>query len=389
MNKFSFLFASILPLMLLCGCEKQEDVSSIEEHEYQYVGGDLIFTELYVGEVYADRAVEIANVGHHDIDLSEYTLNIYRDGGNTNVKPTEVIPLSGTISPKGTYIITYSHAKNELKNKANLISEDFLNDGTFPMTLNKNTYEICDSIGYPGSFYDVANHSDAVKKKEKLFSTETYSAYDWIRYPTSNLDNLGNLNCLENDVIYEGPKLQDKDFDLPYAVSTSEGGGGLVEVTLSYTIDGDTSKFNFGNSLSQYGIRGNNSLRYYGINTPELAHNGNPADPYGPEARDFTNNIVNTAKHFLVQSIAGYSLTETYGRVLGYLWVTFENNPKPKDYFLLNHYVLRNGYARVGHVTRGGYSDNMLYRGISYVEYLYDAQQYAIVNKLHIHEEGL
>ena len=31
----------------------------------------------------------------------------------------------------------------------------------------------------------------------------------------------------------------------------------------------------------------------------------------------------------------------------------------------------------------------MLYNGISYVEYFYDAQQYAIANKLHIYEEGL
>ena len=353
-----------------------------------FIGGDLIFSEFYVGESYADRAVELANVGDKELDLSKYHINIFRDGGQEKAKPTDKIYLEGTLKSGETYVIAYSDAKEEIKAKANLISEDLLNDGTFPMTINNSKEQVIDYLGYPGYFYNLAQHADAVRKVEKL-SASTYNAYDWIRYPTSNLDNLGNLNCVDNETLFKGPKLTQADFDKPYAVSNTEAGGGAMEVTLGYTIDGDTTRFNFGNKYSEYGISGSNSMRYYGINTPELAHNGNPADPYGPEARDFTNNIINTAKHFVVQSIEGYNLTETYGRLLGYVWVSFENNPSPSDYILLNHYILQNGYARVGRIERGSYNDNMLYNGISYVEYLYDAQQYAIANKLHIYEEGL
>ena len=371
------LIGSIIPI-LLSGCTKANS----------FIGGDLIFTEFYVGEVYANRAVEIANVGNKELDLSKYHISIFRDGGQEKAKPTDKIYLEGSLQPGETYVIAYSEAKEEIKAKANLISEDLLNDGTFPMTINNKKEQVIDYLGYPGYFYNLAQCGDAVRKVEKL-SASTYNAYDWIRYPTSNLDNLGNLNCLDNKTIFKGPKLTTEDFNKPYAVNNSTAGGGAVKVSLNYTIDGDTTKFNFPSSLAEFGLSGSQSVRYYGINTPELPHGGNPADPYGPEARDFTNNIINSAKHFVVQSIEGYELTETYGRILAYVWVSFENNPEPSDYFLLNHYILQNGFARVGRIERGSYNDLMLYNGISYVEYFYDAQQYAISNKLHIYEEGL
>ena len=352
----------------------------------EFVGGDLIFSELYVGEVYADRAFELANVGKEELDLSKYTVKVFRDAGAENPVPTETIKLSGHLSPNKACVVAYDGASQVILDKANIIVNNFLNDGTFPMTINNSDGDIVDYLGYPGYFYDVANHADTVRKVECL-SASTFSAYDWIRYPVSCLDNLGNLNCLDNDTIYNGPKLSQKDFDNPYVVD-GHGGGGCLKVTLSSTIDGDTTRFNFGNSLAAYDISGTYPMRYYGINTPELPHGGNPADPYGYEARDFTNSIINSSKHFVVQSVRGYSLTETYGRMLGYVWVSNLNNPQPEDYVLLNHYILLNGYARVGHIDRGGYNDYMLYNGISYTEYLYDAQQYAIKNKLHIFEES-
>lgn len=379
------LLVPALSLSFLSGCITKNN--QVIDPEPQFVGGDLIFSEFYVGDRYSDRAVELANVGEETIDLSHYKLLIYRDAGK-NPKPTETIELSGTLESRKTFVICYTSANQNIKNKSNLISDDFLNDGTFPMTISDDKGQVVDYLGYPGYSYDTAQKSDAVRKADKL-SASVYDAYDWIKYPISCLDNLGNLNCVSNEDLYKGPKLTQADFNTPYTTDGNTGNGGAIEVSMSYTIDGDTTKFNFGNKLSSYGISGNQSMRYYGINTPEIAHGENPADPYGPEARDFTNSIINKAKHFVVQSVKDYSLTETYGRMLGYVWVTYENNPSPEDYFLLNHYILLNGYARVGFITRGSYNDLMTYNGVAYVEYLYDAQHYAITNKLHIYEDGL
>lgn len=387
MNKRLFFLSSLLALSLLSGCKIIHRKSSNSSEENNFIGGDLIFSEFYVGDIYSNRAIELANVGEKTLDLSKYHINIYRDGGE-NPEPTEQISLSGSLAPDNTYIIAYSGANDELKNKANLISEDFLNDGTFPMVIANEKEEQIDCLGYPGFFYDIANKTDAVRKRGKLFGSIFYP-YFWIHYPTSNLDNLGNLNCLDDYTIFAGPKLSAADFSAPYAVDDGIGGGGAIEVSLVSTIDGDTTRFNFGSSLSAYDISGTESVRYYGINTPEIAHGDSPADPYGPEARDFTNSLIKKAKHFVVQSVKGYSLRETYGRLLGYVWVSDEESPNPEDYYLLNHRIVQNGYARIGYIDRGGYNDYMLYNNISYVEFLFDAQQYAILRKLHIYEEGL
>ncbi len=348
-----------------------------------------MFSEFYIGENYNDRAIELTNVGTETLNLNDYKINLYADGGGDNPKPESscIDFLNGPLGPGNTYIIAFDEASEEIKSKANLITFKLVNDGTIPMTIVNYDDEIIDYLGYPGYFYDFAGYSDVVRKKN-AFKGSTYSPYDWIHFPNTCLDNLGNTDCPDNDELFKGPKLTQEDFEKPY-VKNGNGGGGAIEVSLVSTIDGDTTRFGFPSSLSTYGINSTESMRYYGINTPEIAHGDNPADPYGPEARDFTNSILKKSKHFVVQSVEGYSLRETYDRMLGYVWVSDKNNPEPEDYVLLNHYIVQNGYARIGHVNRGGYNDYMLYNNISYVEYLYDAQQYAILNKLHIYEEGL
>lgn len=401
MKKFFLILSSALLVTTLCSCRRsgKSSESSLEDsssgissesgseessiYSGEYVGGDLIFSELYIGEAVRNRAVEIANIGDEDIDLSSYRIEIFRDGKESG--PSENIPLNGIISPNKTCVIAYNLADSNILDKADITSEYFLNDGTFPMTINNNSGDILDYIGYLGYYYDIGYHADAVRKVEYLTNSETYIPYGWVRYPNTDMSHLGNLECLDNDSIYDGPKLTEADFAKPYAVDASVGSGGLIEVSYQYGIDGDTSKFNFGYEYSDYDIYGSMSLRYYGINTPEIAHGGNPADPYGPEAKNFTNAILAKSKHFLVQSVDGGALHETYGRALGWLWVTYENDPEITDYFLLNHLIILNGFSNPAHITRGGYNDNMLYKGISYVEYLYDANQYAIKEKLNIH----
>ncbi len=392
-----FFFVNILSIPLLLGCSNnsltyssdissQDDISSINSSEKEEVEYNLIFTELCIGSAASNRAVEIYNLSDIDIDLDDYYIEIYRNYGLSGQEPSEIIDLNGLIKGHDTFVVAYDKANEEILAKADQIDENFLTDGSFPMTLSYKHEQILDHIGVVGYSYDIASHADMVRKLEFFFPRETFEFYDWVRYPNNTYSNLGNINCLDNATLYAGPKLSLEDFTKPYVNESGDGGGGLLEVDLLYTIDGDTSKFDFGNTLSAYGISGSNSLRYYGINTPELAHNGNPEDPYGSEARDYTNSLLYQAKHYLVQSVVNYSLFETYGRVLGYLWLSFVDNPNPEDYMLINHNIILNGYSNPAHVSRTGICDDMLYQGISYVEYLFDANNYAKMLKIHIHE---
>ena len=366
-------------LMLLLPLTCCEDSTNYERN--------LIFTEFCCGDIVDDRAVEIYNLSDVDVDLSKYSIAIYRHGSE---KPSETIKLDGTLASKKTYVITYSDSNDSFKAKADLVSKDLMNNGTFSMSiLYKNKY-VVDVLGDIGYSFDIAQYSDLVRKAEFFTPREKYAEYEWIRYPISTLSNLGNVNCVDEQTLLKGPKLTQKDLDTPFCESSVMGNGGTIKASLSYSIDGDTSKINFGSKYSEYGISGNLSVRYFGINTPEIAHGqSDHADAYGNEARDYTENLIENAKSIVIQSIKDYSLHETYGRVLGYVWISNKTNPNPEDYELLSYKVVKEGLAKVGFITRGDdYINSMTYLGISYVEYLYDAQNYAKINKLNIHSEN-
>ena len=68
------------------------------------------------------------------------------------------------------------------------------------------------------------------------------------------------------------------------------------------------------------------------------------------------------------------AITETFGRMLGWVWIDGE---------LLNHSIVKMGYSNLNFST----NDMMLYKDVSYTNFLYDAQLYATKNKLGIHGE--
>lgn len=369
---------TLLTLLLPLTCCKEET----ENYER-----NLIFTEFCCGQLVNDRAVEIYNLSDESIDLSNYSLAIYRHG---DAKPSETIQLSGTLEGKKTYVVVYSGSNDSFKAKANLISDDLMNNGTYSMSiLYKNQY-VLDVLGDIGYNFDIAESSDLVRKTNFFTPRDKYEEYGWIRYPVGTLSNLGNIDCIDEKTLLEGPKLTQKDLDTPFCESSVTGNGGTIKASLSYSIDGDTSKINFGYDYSEYGISGNLSVRYFGINTPEIAHGqSDKADPYGNEARDYTKSLIESAKSIVIQSIRDYSLHETYGRILGYVWISDKYDPKPEDYELLSYKVVKEGLAKVGFITRSDeYTTKMTYKGISYTEYLYDAQNYAKVLKLNIHSEN-
>lgn len=356
----------------------------VEETNYER---NLIFTEFCCGKLVDDRAVEIYNLSDKEIDLSKYSLAIYRHGNET---PSETISLSGKIEAKKTYVVVYSGSNDSFKAKADLISDSLMNNGKYSMSiLYKNKY-VVDVLGDIGYNFDIAESSDLVRKANFFTPRDKYVEYEWIRYPVGTLANLGNIDCIDEETLLEGPKLTQKDLDTPFCESSVIGNGGTIKAPLVYSIDGDTSKINFGNEYSEYDISGSLSVRYFGINTPEIAHGqSEKPDPYGNEARDYTESLIVSAKSIVIQSIRGYSLHETYGRVLGYVWISNKYDPKPEDYELLSYKVVKEGLAKVGFITRSDdYTTKMTYKGISYTEYLYDAQNYAKLMKLNIHSEN-
>ena len=99
-KKISLL--AIFPL-LLCGCS---DHPKKEEKTFEFEkNSPLIFSEFYKGLSSYDRAIEIYNMSDKEIDLSNYSINIYRQSENIIYSK---IKLTGSLESKDTFVVVDS-----------------------------------------------------------------------------------------------------------------------------------------------------------------------------------------------------------------------------------------------------------------------------------------
>lgn len=100
---------------------------------------------------------------------------------------------------------------------------------------------------------------------------------------------------------------------------------GVVE----YVVDGDTIDIEIGGRDER--------VRLIGINTPEIAHEDEPAECFGPEAAAFTaDQLPEGAQVRLERDVVG---RDDYGRLLAYVY-------RRSDDVLVNELIVAAGYAR-------------------------------------------
>ena len=348
----------------------------------------LIFTEVVVSKSVSNRAFEITNILDEAVDLSDYEVRIYRQYSEI---PTHVIPLNGYLEPLSPYVVVYNEASEVLLSKANLVTNKLINDGTWAMGIYSLNNELNDILGAIGFVQDYANKKDLVRKKECFCFKEAYRVLDYVTYPQNDYSHLGNLEVISEQELLEGPKLTAEDFEGSFIdVEKNFGTGKVIETSLKRTIDGDTSHFDYGNTYSSSGISGSRSTRYYGVNTPEIAHSADEEpDPYGNEARDYTNDKLRNAQSIALQSIKNASLTDNYDRMLMYVWISDKKNAEAKDYVLLNYLIVKDGFSNVSFINSDSPIDDMLYQGVSYISMMRHAEEYSRSLKLNIHSNGL
>lgn len=358
--------------------------SSIEPKEIKKA---LIFTEVVVSKSVSNRAFEVTNIIDEVVDLSDYEVRIYRQYSEV---PTHIIPLTGYLEPLKPYVVVYDEASDVLLAKADLTSNKLINDGTWAMGIYSINDELNDILGTIGFVQDYAYSKDLVRKKEYFGFKEAYRVLDYVAYPQNDYSRLGNLDVISEKELLEGPKLTSEDFEGTFVnVDKNCGTGKVIKTTLKRTIDGDTSHFDYGSAYSSSGISGSRSTRYYGVNTPEIAHSsGETPDPYGNEARDYTNNKLRNAQSIALQSVKNASLTDNYDRMLMYVWISDKKNAEPEDYVLLNFLIIKDGFSNVSFVNSDAPIDDMLYKGVSYVSMMRHAEEYSRSLGLNIHSNG-
>ena len=94
-------------------------------------------------------------------------------------------------------------------------------------------------------------------------------------------------------------------------------------------VDGDTVDLRFGNRRER--------VRLIGIDTPETKKPNTPIQCFGPEASDFTQQLLAAGTSVLVSR--DVEARDDYGRLLGYIY-------RSSDGLFVNLELVRLGYAR-------------------------------------------
>jgi len=123
-----------------------------------------------------------------------------------------------------------------------------------------------------------------------------------------------------SDAPVEEPHV-DGDFT-PDPVELPEGGTWIL---CTRVIDGDTIE-----------IEDGSHVRFIGIDTPETVHPSEPIQPFGPEASEYTHDLLEGQNVYLVTDV---SETDQYGRLLRYVYT--------EDGIFVNLALVQAGLARV------------------------------------------
>ena len=116
--------------------------------------------------------------------------------------------------------------------------------------------------------------------------------------------------------------------------NTIDRSSSVVSVTLSKSIDGDTSEFAVNGEKKK--------VRYLLIDTPETVKPNTPVQPFGKEASNRTKELLSQATNIEL----GYeknNLTDKYGRELAYVYVDGE---------LIQKTLVEEGLARVAYFDK-------------------------------------
>lgn len=175
------------------------------------VEADDLFISEYIEGSSNNKAVEIYNGTGASVDLSDYTLRLYFNGGTS---PSS-ISLSGTLAAGGVYVVAHSSANATILAAADLATGSLTFNGNDVVALAKSGSNI-DVIGTIGSSADFAKDVTKVRKSSVTDGTTTYATGEWDNYAADTTSYLGSHTMEGGD---SGTPMQfrviDDDEDVP------------------------------------------------------------------------------------------------------------------------------------------------------------------------------
>jgi endonuclease YncB( thermonuclease family) len=292
-----------------------------------------LFSKYYETDKVKNNCVELYNKGDKAINLRGIRLDIYQNG---STQAEYSIPLSGSIEPKGYYLISTDNPENQIiKDKTDLKSDKLQFNGDDAIVLFQGS-KVLDALGdyLNGSSSVFGKDFTLIRKLNHYTQAPVYDGYDYIYYVVNSFQFLKNQDFeIKTDAdLIPGPGLKEEYKTMGFLKTNPNGSftfdslGGTTPAEYRSHVDGDTTRVKIP-LLVGSNINSENSIRYYWNQTPEsTTQNVNP-QAWGYPASNFIKQIVTkitSNDEFLVQSAIGETIVDTYSRYLGLLWLNGE-----------------------------------------------------------------
>ncbi|WLR61613.1 cell wall-binding repeat-containing protein [Guptibacillus hwajinpoensis] len=181
-------FALIFSMVLSIFAVPVSQYASAAEGTFQ----DLIISEYIEGGSF-NKALELYNGTENEIDLANYTLELYSNGETT---PQYSLPLEGKLATGEVFVIAHEKSNQSILDKADVTNQSVVNFNGNDVVVLKKTDSVIDSIGQVGSAGDFAKDMTLVRKGSvKSGDTDTTDAVDitkeWTQYAKDTTDYLG------------------------------------------------------------------------------------------------------------------------------------------------------------------------------------------------------
>jgi endonuclease YncB( thermonuclease family) len=191
------------------------------------------------------------------------------------------------------------------------------------------------------------------------------------------------------DMAYDGLRINESYLSYTNYFQTINnvnwGNGGAFEVDFNpllgqgFCVDGDTTAFAFPSVISELITASPKRVRYFNVDTPEIS--GVP-QKWGLLAKQYVCEKLYEAEQIYIQTDPGDKLLDLYGRLLGWIWIKLPSDDKLQ---LLNYWIVRQGLGEVRYLFGAGETSATTYGGKTYTEWMYVAQQRAMVDRYGMH----